>query len=95
MDTSFNTSNSLINPMNVYPTKAIKGLEKYKLPNKNVLFETETYMRQRKNRFEDGSIIPLGIPLSQPYKSNGQATKYIHYAGSLNALEPKKEKGKL
>ena len=52
-------------------------------------------MRQRKNRFEDVSIIPLGIPLSQPYKSNGQITKYIHYAGSLNALEPKKEKSNL
>ena len=50
------------------------GLKEYTRPNKNVYFETESYMEQRQNRREDGTMIGLGYSVNEPmtkkWKSN-------------------------
>ena len=63
----------------------------YRSPNNSAYFETETYMEQIKNRRDDGTTIPLGIPISEPYSKNGQITRYFMYSGNYNKLDTQKE----
>src|SRR5689334_7647075 len=65
-----------------------KGLLEFSKPNKNVHFETPSYMDQLANRHEDGTIIPMGSSVSTPLTKNVNSDiDYIYFQGNHNAYE--------
>ena len=51
-------------------TKKVYGLEKYRKPNSDFYFETESYQDQANSTREDGTRAPLIYPVSNPSNRN-------------------------